>query len=152
MKPITDWPASERAGIRGVFTDIDDTLTTDGKITGDALAALARLRAAGIHVVPITGRPVGWSEPFALQWPVDAIVAENGGVALVCRRKSLHPHRQPNGEGTNSFIKLYQQDKQLRAVNFARMQQVARRIVREVPGAGHPRLKACRPSHRSTRG
>ena len=66
-----------------MLTDIDDTLTTDGVITADALAALASLRAAGIHVIPITGRPVGWSEPFAMQWPVDAIVAENGAVALV---------------------------------------------------------------------
>jgi HAD superfamily hydrolase (TIGR01484 family) len=66
----------------GVFTDIDDTLTTDGAITPDALQALTDLKAAGLSVVAITGRPVGWSEPFAAQWPVDAIVAENGAVAL----------------------------------------------------------------------
>ena len=42
--------------------------------------ALADLARAGLHVIPITGRPVGWSEPFARDWPVDAIVAENGAV------------------------------------------------------------------------
>ena len=68
--------------IVGVFTDIDDTLTTEGAITSDALQALADLKLAGLHVVPITGRPVGWSEPFAQSWPVDAIVAENGAVGL----------------------------------------------------------------------
>jgi hypothetical protein len=124
MLDLRDWPGAERGRIAGVFTDIDDTLTTGGAITADALAALARLRAAGVHVIPITGRPAGWSEPFAMQWPVDAIVAENGALALV---------RQE--EGTNSLVKLYQQDARTRAVNSVRMRQAARRIVSEVPGA-----------------
>ncbi|MBA2673280.1 HAD-IIB family hydrolase [Ramlibacter sp.] len=131
MLPLADWPAADRARIAGVFTDIDDTLTTEGAITGDALAALADLRATGIHVIPITGRPVGWSMPFALQWPVDAIVAENGAVAL-----SLEDLPLPEGEGGERTLrKSYQQEETLRAANFARMQQVARRIVAEVPGA-----------------
>jgi HAD superfamily hydrolase (TIGR01484 family) len=123
MLDLRDWPGAERGRIAGVFTDIDDTLTTGGAITADALAALARLRAAGVQVIPITGRPAGWSEPFAMQWPVDAIVAENGALALV---------RQ--GEGT-ILVKLYQQDARTRAVNSVRMRQAARRIVSEVPGA-----------------
>lgn len=121
MLNLADWPAAERSRVVGVFTDIDDTLTTEGAITSDALQALQDLRAAGLHVIPITGRPVGWSEPFALQWPVDAIVAENGAVALVSEATGLR--------------KLYQQDEHLRAANFARMRQVAQRIVAEVPGA-----------------
>jgi HAD superfamily hydrolase (TIGR01484 family) len=121
MRPLAEWPAAERAGIVGVLTDIDDTLTTEGAITADALAALAALRDAGLHVVPITGRPVGWSEPFARAWPVDAIVAENGAVALRHAGEALR--------------KLYVQDSEVRAANFARMQQVAQRIVAEVPGA-----------------
>jgi HAD superfamily hydrolase (TIGR01484 family) len=123
MKPLASWPAASRRGIRGVLTDLDDTLTTEGEVTADALRALDDLRAAGVHVIPITGRPVGWSEPFALRWPVDAIVAENGAVAL-------------SRSGKDGVLrKLYQQDQQVRSANFARMQQVARRIVREVPGA-----------------
>jgi len=123
MKPLASWPAASRRAIQGVFTDIDDTLTTAGKVTADVLRALDELSAAGVHVIPITGRPVGWSEPFALQWPVDAIVAENGAVAL---SRSIRP---------GALHKLYQQDQEVRAANFARMQQVAQRIVREVPGA-----------------
>jgi HAD superfamily hydrolase (TIGR01484 family) len=122
MQPLSDWPAATRAGIAGVLTDIDDTLTTEGAVTPDVLQALAALAGAGLHVIPITGRPVGWSEPFALQWPVDAIVAENGAVALT---------RGAPGE----LRKLYQQDAAERAANYARMQEVAARIVREVPGA-----------------
>ena len=82
MKPLADWPVEQRRNIIGVFTDIDDTLTTQGRITPDALQALANLKAAGLHVIPITGRPVGWATPLAKQLPVDAIVVENGAVAL----------------------------------------------------------------------
>jgi len=133
MLDLTDWPARDRDRIVGVLTDIDDTLTTDGAITADALAALASLRAAGIDVIPITGRPVGWSELFAMQWPVDAIVAENGAVAVVRSGGGASPHPCPPPEGAG-VMKLYQQDEQLRTANFIRMQQVAQRILREIPG------------------
>jgi HAD superfamily hydrolase (TIGR01484 family) len=123
MQPLATWPAAARAGIVGVLTDIDDTLTTEGAVTPDVLEALSALARAGLHVIPITGRPVGWSEPFARQWPVDAIVAENGAVALTHRTAA-----QP-------LSKLYVQDAAVRTANYARMQQVAQRIVREVPGA-----------------
>ena len=83
MNPLSSWPLSSRAKIVGVFTDIDDTLTTEGAITSDALQALRDLKAAGLMVIPITGRPVGWSIPFASTWPINAMVAENGAVALL---------------------------------------------------------------------
>jgi len=120
MQPLSDWRPPQ--GLIGVFTDIDDTLTTDGAITPDALQALSDLKAAGLHVVPITGRPVGWSEPFAQSWPVDAIVAENGAVALV------HKGDQP-------LVKLYQQDAATRSANFARMQAVLSQIEQSMPDA-----------------
>jgi HAD superfamily hydrolase (TIGR01484 family) len=123
MQPLRAWPAAARAGLVGVLTDIDDTLTTEGVVGPEVVQALASLRDAGLHVIPITGRPVGWSEPFAQAWPVDAIVAENGAVALT-HRGAAEPLR-----------KLYVQDEATRAANYARMQQVAQRIVREVPGA-----------------
>ncbi len=132
FEALTTWPAADRRRITGVFTDIDDTLTTEGAITPDALQALADLKAAGLHVVPITGRPVGWSEPFARSWPVDAIVAENGAVALISSSQIGH---QPLFGGRGQLSKRYQQDAPTRLANHARMQQVAARIVREVPGA-----------------
>ncbi len=134
MKALATWPRAERTGIVGVFTDIDDTLTTDGAITADALGALTDLKAAGLHVIPITGRPVGWSEPFAAAWPVDAIVAENGAVAI------LPANNDQNGlmsawNKRRQLSKLYQQDAVTRAANFARMQQVQAEIEARVPGA-----------------
>jgi len=47
-QPLATMPDRARRAIRGVLTDIDDTLTTDGKLTADAYAALERLRAARV--------------------------------------------------------------------------------------------------------
>ena len=122
MKPLSSWPESARANIVGVFTDIDDTLTTEGVITTDALQALYDLKAAGLMVIPITGRPVGWGTPFASTWPVNAIVAENGAVAL------LHNPQ------TNQVSKIYQQDLATRIRNYEEMQRIAKRVLQEIPG------------------
>ncbi len=120
MNPLTLWPSGDRARIHGVLTDIDDTLTTEGAITPDALDALHRLRAAGLPVFAITGRPAGWSEAFALAWPVDAIVAENGAVAL---------WRGPSGELRRDYL----QDAATRATHVAQLQATARRVLAELP-------------------
>ena len=131
MQAIEHWPLAARRRITGILTDIDDTLTTESAITPDALAALGALKAAGLEVIAITGRPVGWSAPFARDWPVDAIVAENGAVALISSEKYL----LRSFGGRMALSKIYQQDEPTRRRNQARMQQVARRLVREVPGA-----------------
>ena len=122
MKPLSSWPQTARDKIVGVFTDIDDTLTTEGAITPDALQALHNLKAQGLMVIPITGRPVGWSRPFAATWPVDAMVAENGAVAL------MHDAIQ------NKVNKIYQQDLPTRTHNFQEMQRIAKRVLTEIPG------------------
>lgn len=126
VNPWNAVPAAALSRILGVTTDIDDTLTTDGAITPDALDALWCLRAAGVPVIAITGRPMGWSEPFARPvaqggWPVDAIVAENGAVAL-------------RADGDSLTIE-YAQDEAERARNARRLRQTAARVLREVPGA-----------------
>jgi HAD superfamily hydrolase (TIGR01484 family) len=133
MQPLDHWRAD--AGLAGILTDIDDTLTTEGAITPDALEALAALRAAGLHVIAITGRPAGWSEPFATTWPVDAIVAETGAVALLRTPQNTSQNGlQPNDGKRKQLSKWYLQDASTRAANHARMQQVAQQILREVPG------------------
>jgi len=142
--PLHDWPATEREQIVGVFTDIDDTLTTEGAITPPALQALADLKAQGLHVIAITGRPVGWSEPLAQSWPVDAIVAENGAVALVAPGpESAAPVNNDDAwvrpPSDSSLKRLYIQEAHARAANFQRMQTVLARIEQDIPGAARAR-------------
>ncbi len=120
-RPFADCPDALLAGITGVLTDIDDTLTNDGAIEPEALAALAALRDAGLTVIALTRRPMGWSEPFAREWPLAAIVAENGSVALFEQRGRLQVE--------------YAQDAATRERNAARLADVAQRVQREVPGA-----------------
>ncbi len=119
--PLTALPRAQARQVLGLITDIDDTLTRDGAIEPAALQALQALAHAGLPVFAVTGRPMGWSEPFARAWPLQAIVAENGAVAL-----------WREGDG---LVTEYAQDAATRAANFARMQQVAARILAEVPGA-----------------
>jgi HAD superfamily hydrolase (TIGR01484 family) len=120
-RPWPELPTSAARAVLGVLTDIDDTLTTTGAITAEALRALHDLQAAGIPVIAITGRPMGWSEPFARQWPIAAIVAENGAVALF-------------REGGDLRVE-YAQDPATREHNARRLREVAARVLREVPGA-----------------
>ncbi len=142
MKPLSAWPLEDRHQLVGVFTDIDDTLTTQGAITPDALQALADLKAAGLHVIAITGRPIGWCAPFAkgdaaqgiAPWPVDAIVAENGAVAFITNHL-CQIDLQPIDDKGEQLSKIYQQSEATRALNVTRMQQVAAQVLREVPGA-----------------
>ena len=122
MTPLKLWPHAARADLRGVFTDIDDTLTTDGSITADALGALQDLRAAGLSVFAISGRSTGWCEGFARTWPVDAIVAENGAVALWRRMDgAVHKH--------------YLHERQTRAAHAARLRAAAADVLTQLPHA-----------------
>src|SRR6266404_3753007 len=76
--PLTGISTAARARVRYVLTDIDDTLTTDGRLTAAAYAALERLAEGGYRVIPVTGRPAGWCDLIARFWPVDAVIGENG--------------------------------------------------------------------------
>ena len=128
-----NWGEADRrvlASVVGVLTDIDDTLTCDGAIEPAARGALQRLRAAGVPVIAITGRPMGWSEPFVRDGTLPVIVAENGAVALF-------------DEGGRPRIE-YEQDDATRAANAGALRRVAERIVREVPAATPARDSAGR--------
>jgi HAD superfamily hydrolase (TIGR01484 family) len=87
MRPLAELDAR---AVRAVLLDIDDTLTTGGKLTARAYSALERLHAAGKIVVPVTGRPAGWCDHIARMWPVDAIVGENGAFYFFFTNARLH--------------------------------------------------------------
>jgi hypothetical protein len=121
-KPWQDCPIDALRAVRGVLTDIDDTLTTEGVIPPGTLKALADLHDAGLPVIAITGRPMGWSIPVARDTALSAVVAENGAVAL------YH-------DEAGALLTEYAQDEATRRRNAERLRAVARRIVADVPGA-----------------
>ena len=123
MQPLDSFPVAARRRIRGVFTDIDDTLTTEGHLTAAAYGALERLRAAGVLVVPITGRPAGWCDHIARMWPVDAVVGENG--AFYFRHDAA----------ARKLVKRFLASDAERAANRQRLVAVRDRILAAVPGA-----------------
>jgi HAD superfamily hydrolase (TIGR01484 family) len=142
VKPLAKWPVDSRRAIRGVFTDIDDTLTHDGHIAPEALQALGDMKAAGLTVIPITGRPIGWCEPFIAgtngpAWPVDAMVAENGAVAFVPGTANAVTGQidlQNPSDMRGALSKRYQQSAEVRTANRLQMDSIAAQVCAEVPG------------------
>ena len=106
--------------IGAILVDIDDTLTSGGKLTAAAYGALERLHRAGKRVVPVTGRPAGWCDHIARMWPVDAVVGENGAFYFYFEGGRLH--------------KRFRDDARMLADNRARLDALARRILEAVPG------------------
>jgi HAD superfamily hydrolase (TIGR01484 family) len=122
MRALADFPGEAAARIRGVFCDIDDTITTDGRLTADAYRALERLHEAGLAVAPITGRPAGWCDMIARFWPVSGVVGENGAFYFAY------------DEATQKMIRVFAAGDAERADNRRKLAAIEARILREVPG------------------
>jgi HAD superfamily hydrolase (TIGR01484 family) len=80
MRPFAEIPAAALAAIGYVLTDIDDTLTYEGRLPGQTYLAMERLQQAGYRIIPVTAGSSGWCDLIARMWPVDAVVGENGGL------------------------------------------------------------------------
>lgn len=119
MLPISHMTADVAKGIRAVFSDIDDTMTTEGKLTASAYEALWRLEQAGIPFVPVTGRPAGWCDCIARQWPVTGVIGENGALAFY--------------EDEGVLKRMYHPDSVADAQ--IRLEPIRKAILEEVPGS-----------------
>ena len=118
MKPLVELDARR---VQYVLLDIDDTLTTAGKLTARAYAAMESLQRAGKRVIPVTGRPAGWCDHIARMWPVDAVVGENGAFYFWFA----------DGKLGKRFI----DDAAARAQKRALLESISQQILRQVPGA-----------------
>jgi hypothetical protein len=119
MKPLSELRDATR--LRGLLFDIDDTLTTEGRLTAEAYAALERLHASGRRTIAVTGRPAGWCDHIARMWPVDAVVGENGAFYFRFEGGKLR--------------KRYHDGEAERAAKSARLGAIAERILAAVPGS-----------------
>jgi HAD superfamily hydrolase (TIGR01484 family) len=123
MKPFQHFPKVDRSKIRFVLTDIDDTLTSNGRLPAAVFTAMESLQENGIRIIPITGRPAGWCDHIARMWPVDAIVGENG--AFFFRYDQARQYMQRH----------YFLSKQQRSENRQKLEQIKQDVLNAVPGA-----------------
>lgn len=110
MKSLNELNEKE---IKYLFTDIDDTLTHNGFLQKEAFHSIWKLFEAGIQVVPITGRPAGWCELIARQWPVKGVVGENGGFYFYYDNKTMKRHfvfNESERKSNQSKLKIIEQE------------------------------------------
>jgi HAD superfamily hydrolase (TIGR01484 family) len=122
MRALVEFSLEARRAIRGVLFDIDDTLTTDGRLTAGAYVAMERLQRAGLLTIPITGRPAGWCDHIARMWPVNGVVGENGAFWF------RYDHR------ARRMLRRYVDDDTTREHHRSRLQDIGQEILAAVPG------------------
>lgn len=122
--PVERLPQEACAALRTFFSDLDDTLTTDGRVPPASFQALWRLAGAGIDAVVVTGRPAGWCDHIARMWPVKAVIGENGAFHYAYDRDARRMERR---------YLLSEEERRRGQEGLAR---IRRRVLAEVPGCG----------------
>ena len=122
MQDLVDMPHHVACAIDVVLLDIDDTLTSNGRLAGGAFQTLEDLHNAGLFVVPVTGRPAGWCDLIARQWPVHGVVGENGAFYYSYDSEA------------RSMNRVYALDQASRTANQQAYAKLAEKILNEVPG------------------
>ncbi len=78
LTPLIQCPSHVLQRVDFLLSDLDDTISTDGKVSASSYVALETVQKLGVKVVIVTGRPAGWCDMIARFWPVDAVIGENG--------------------------------------------------------------------------
>ncbi len=115
IQPPIPLPAQLEHPIRYLFTDVDDTLTWEGRLPAETFAALDRLQRAGIQVIPVTGACAGWCDCIVRTWPVAAVIGENGAFWMQ-RDNQGHVqrhYRQTEAQRQDNRDRLHQLQRQL---------------------------------------
>lgn len=99
MIPIERATEEELSRIDALLFDLDDTFLSHGRLTRAAFDALCDLSDAKLTLVAVTGRPAGWGEVIARQWPLVGVVSENGAVLSWLENKAIR--RSLRGDGKN---------------------------------------------------
>ena len=123
MRLINDIPGEVCQKIQGVFFDIDDTVTTAGRLEGSAYLAIEKLQQAGLLTIPITGRPAGWCDMIARFWPVDGVVGENGAFYFAYDRNTAKMRR------------CYVRNEEQRLEDQTKLAELKKEILKKVPGS-----------------
>ncbi len=132
MRPIQELTTYQARRLHYVLMDIDDTLTRDGKLSAAAYTALWRLKEAGLAVIPVTGRPAGWCDLIAREWPVAGVIGENGALAFW----EEVPAWDPTRPGKAAKLPVLKQEFHAQAVrnDHAGLAKIRDKALAEVPG------------------
>ncbi len=83
-RPLSAAARERLSAIRLLATDVDGTMTRDGRIPPAVLSACEALAKVGVEVMPVTGRSSGEALGLARYLPgVKRAIAENGAVLVV---------------------------------------------------------------------
>lgn len=123
MQPLGRAATDEFGRVRFVLTDMDETLTFNGRLGAATYDALERLQRAGVTVIPVTAAPAGWCDQMARMWPVDGVIGENGG---------LHFHRTANGHG---LTRRFWHDESARAAVTGELARIGEEVRARLPFA-----------------
>lgn len=126
MKSLTEF----NSRVDFVLTDIDDTLTDEGLLGPEAYLAMWKLAKAGIHLIPVTGRPAGWCEMIARVWPVSGVIGENGGFYFRYKDRKMERH----------FV----HDFEAQIENRKKLEKIQAEILTSVPGSAIASDQFCR--------
>ncbi|MDX9799709.1 MAG: HAD-IIB family hydrolase [Spirochaetia bacterium] len=124
IAPVSEIPKELCKNLKYLFADIDDTITTNGKLPASTFEAIWKLYNAGIKIVPVTGRPAGWCDHIARMWPVAGVVGENGAFYY-----SYNPDQK-------KVIRKYLQSADERKQGRVKLDRIKERVLNEVPNAG----------------
>jgi acetylornithine/N-succinyldiaminopimelate aminotransferase len=89
VRPLSLISDEELSSLQGLLFDLDDTILTHGLLHRGSYDALWRLHEAGLALVAVTGRPSGWGQVLARQWPISGCVTENGAIHFVRRGSAI---------------------------------------------------------------
>ena len=106
MKPIGEMDAESASAVQYILCDIDDTITTGGKLPAEAYSAMWELHDRGLSVIPVTGRPAGWCDLIVREWPVRAVVGENGAFVYYMEDGHVRTFTHPSVSGTDTRLRL----------------------------------------------
>lgn len=80
LAPLTSLSAQTCQPLRLIASDMDGTLTLNGKFPAEFIATLEQLESVGLPLVIVTGRSAGWVQGLAQYLPLAGAIAENGGL------------------------------------------------------------------------
>ena len=126
MKPLNAF----KGKLKVLFTDLDDTLTTEGRLPPESYDMLWSLSNQGLSVIPVTGRPAGWCEMMARMWPVLGVIGENGALAFQYKNQKM--------------TRLFSLGEDQRLENQKKLELIEQEILQRIPRAALASDQFCR--------